>query len=121
MQGTVSGLFLALIPAYVREISPKEINKRGIFGIFGQLFVILGFMGAFGLNTILLESGVGQILRWRLVVSFNFFVILIIIIGIITKIIPESPNSLIPKGKIEDAKTAIGLFHRENVVEEVYQ
>lgn len=54
MQGIVTGLFLALIPAYVREISPKEINKRGIFGIFGQLFVILGFMMSFGLNTILL-------------------------------------------------------------------
>jgi MFS family permease len=88
LQGTVAGLFLALIPVYVREISPKEINKRGIFGIFGQLFVILGFMMSFGLNTILLESGVGQILRWRLVVSLNFFVILIIIIGIVTKIIP---------------------------------
>lgn len=100
IQGTVTGLFLALIPAYVREISPKEINKRGIFGIFGQLFVIIGFMVSFGFNTILLEAGVDQIVRWRIVVSVNFFAILIIIIGIITKLIPESPNSLIPKGKI---------------------
>lgn len=100
MQGTVTGLFLALIPAYVREISPKEINKRGIFGIFGQLFVIIGFMVSFGFNTILLEAGVDQIVRWRIVVSVNFFAILIIIIGIVTKLIPESPNSLIPKGKI---------------------
>lgn len=100
IQGTVTGLFLALIPAYVREISPKEINKRGIFGIFGQLFVIIGFMVSFGFNTILLEAGVDQIVRWRIVVSVNFFAILIIIIGIVTKMIPESPNSLIPKGKI---------------------
>lgn len=91
---------MALIPAYVREISPKEINKRGIFGIFGQLFVIIGFIVSFGFNTILLEAGVDQITRWRIVVSVNFFAILIIIIGIVTKLIPESPNSLIPKGKI---------------------
>lgn len=87
-QGVITGLFLALIPAYVRELSPKEINKRGVFGIFAQLFVILGFMMSFGINTILLESGVDQILRWRLVISLNFFILLIIIIAIVTKFIP---------------------------------
>lgn len=73
-------------------------------------------MGAFGINTILLKTGVDQVLRWRLVISLNFFIILIIIIAIVTKFLPESPNSLIPKGKIKDAKEVIGLFHRENVV-----
>lgn len=75
-----------------------------MFGIFAQLFVILGFMMSFGINTILLEAGVDQVLRWRLVISLNFFVILIIIMAIVTKFLPESPNSLIPKGKIKDAK-----------------
>ncbi len=69
-------------------------------------------MGAFAINTILLEARLDELVRWRIVISLNFFVILIIIIGIITKLIPESPNSLIPKGKIEDAKYVIGLFHR---------
>lgn len=61
-------------------------------------------MVSFGANTIVLKIGADQLLRWRIIISLNFFVILIIIIGIITKIIPESPNSLIPKGKIDDAK-----------------
>ena len=66
-----------------------------MFGIFGQLFVIIGFMVVFGVNNIMLDSNTNQILRWRIVVSFNLIVILIIIIAILTKIIPESPNSLI--------------------------
>ena len=65
---------------------------------------IIGFMVSFGINTILLEAGTDQIVRWRLVISLNFFAILTIIIAIVTKVIPESPNSLIPKGKIDDAK-----------------
>jgi hypothetical protein len=51
----------------------------------------------------------------------NFFAILVIIIGIVTKLIPESPNSLIPKGKIDDAKEVIAMFHRESAVEEVFK
>jgi hypothetical protein len=59
--------------------------------------------------------------RWRLVISLNFFAILVIIIGIVTKLIPESPNSLIPKGKIDDAREVIAMFHRESSVEEVFK
>ncbi len=52
------------------------------------MFVVLGFMLAFGFNTILLESGVEETIRWRIVVSINFFAILTIIISIVTKLIP---------------------------------
>ena len=61
-------------------------------------------MVVFGVNNILLDTNTNQIVRWRVVVSFNYIVILIIIIGVLTKIIPESPNSLILQGKIEEAK-----------------
>lgn len=97
-QGVVTGLFLALIPLYVKEISPKDISKKGIYGVFGQIFVMLGFMVAFGLNTIMLKAHLDEFIRWRIVVSVNFIAILIIIVSILTKFMPESPNSLIIHG-----------------------
>jgi hypothetical protein len=51
----------------------------------------------------------------------NFFPLLAIIIGILTKIIPESPNALILKGEIDEAKEVIAMFHRQSAVEEVFK
>ena len=45
-------------------------------------------MVVFGVNNILLDTNTNQIVRWRVVVSFNYIVILIIIISVLTKIIP---------------------------------
>ncbi len=52
------------------------------------MFVILGFMLSFGFNTIMLKGGLDQIIRWHVVVSVNFFAILIIIISILVKFLP---------------------------------
>ncbi len=45
-------------------------------------------MAAFGFNTVMLKTGVDQIVRWRVVISINFFAILAIMIFIFLNIIP---------------------------------
>lgn len=60
---------------------------------------MLGFVVCFSLSTGMNLNGVDQVLRWHIVVAVDFFAILTVIIGIVTKFIPESPNSLIAKGR----------------------
>lgn len=47
---------MALIPTYIGELAPKELTKKGIFGVFSTLFVIMGVMFAFSLAIILITS-----------------------------------------------------------------
>lgn len=66
----------------------------------------------FGFNTILLKKGVDQMVRWRIIVTANSLPIVILIILVLIKFIPESPHSLILKNRHEEAKKVIGLFHQ---------
>jgi len=66
----------------------------------------------FGYNTILLKKGLDQMVRWRIIVTANSLPIVMLIILILMRFIPESPNSLISKNRHEDAKKVIGIFHQ---------
>jgi ABC-type dipeptide/oligopeptide/nickel transport system permease component len=59
--------------------------------------------------------------RWRIIVTANSLPIVILIILVLIRFIPESPNSLILKNRNEEAKKVIGLFHQSNFIEEIYQ
>lgn len=48
---------MALVPTYIGELAPKELAKKGIFGVFATLFVIMGVMSAFSLGIVLVKSG----------------------------------------------------------------
>lgn len=45
------GHFMTLIPAYISELSPKDVV--GNFKIFNQLFFVLGIFFAYGLGAII--------------------------------------------------------------------
>jgi hypothetical protein len=61
-------------------------------------------MVSFGLNVIFAKSGTSDVLRWRLMISLNFVLMLIIIVCVFLNIIPESPNDCINRGDHEKAK-----------------
>jgi hypothetical protein len=46
---------MAIVPVYVNELSPKQIV--GTFGVFAQLFVVVGVVFAYLLGIILTKSG----------------------------------------------------------------
>jgi MFS family permease len=57
-QGILVGLFLVLVPTFIKELIPIEISKNIIFGVFEKLFFLLGFVLPFSFNTILLKKDI---------------------------------------------------------------
>ncbi len=94
-QGFLVGNFMALIPVYINELSPKDIV--GIFGVYTQLFAMLGLVTVFGFGVILTKSGVEYQVLWRVMFGLDILPICIVIVSCFLGIIPESPNSLIMK------------------------
>jgi MFS family permease len=86
---------MALVPVYINELSPKDIV--GIFGVYTQLFAMLGLVTVFGFGVILTKSGVEYQVLWRVMFGLDILPICIVIVSCFLGIIPESPNSLIMK------------------------
>jgi SP family facilitated glucose transporter-like MFS transporter 9 len=53
LQGIFIGNYMAMVPIYINDLSPKEIV--GSFGVFTNLFVVIGVVAAF-LMAIILTS-----------------------------------------------------------------
>jgi len=87
------------------------------FIIFEKLFVLFGIAFCFGYNTIMLKVKLDEIIRWRIVVTANASPLLILIVLILFKIIPESPISLIKQGNEDEARRVIGYFYPSNMVD----
>ncbi len=87
---------MTLIPAYISELSPKEVV--GNFKVFNQLFFILGVLFAYSLGAILTKSGVPDDIKWRIMFGFNIIVILYLLGNCLLGFIPESPKSFIRRG-----------------------
>jgi MFS family permease len=52
-QGIVSGIWMTFIPAYIGELTPKEIGSR--FGIYPQVAVVLGVLISFTVGMIMTD------------------------------------------------------------------
>ncbi len=87
---------MTLIPAYISELSPKEVV--GNFKVFNQLFFVSGVLFAYSLGTILTKSGVPDHIKWRVMFGVNIIVILYLLCNCLFGFIPESPKSFIRKG-----------------------
>ena len=87
---------MAVIPIYINEISPKQIV--GSFGVYTQLFVTFGLVFGYLIGIILTKAGVPGTDIWRVMWALNLISIITVISGILSKAIPESPNSLIMNG-----------------------
>lgn len=80
------GNFIGLIPAYISELSPKEVV--GNFKVFNQLFFVSGILFAYTLGMILTKSKVDDRFLWRGMFGFNFVMIVFILFNCLVGIVP---------------------------------
>lgn len=113
------GIASVVAPAYIAEISPKQI--RGRLGSLQQLAITLGIFTALLSDALLahIAGGATEALwwglpawRWMFLVGF----IPAIVYGAISLTLPESPRYLLLKGKDVEARTIfIRLWGNEDV------
>jgi MFS transporter, SP family, xylose:H+ symportor len=132
LQGAIAGIFMSFIPAYIGELTPKEIGSR--FGVYPQLSVVLGVLFAYTLGMIitncfnyeslptnvpvpdiLIESWQAEVF-WRVMLGMAALPNLIQLLFVFIGYIPESPSSLILKNRREEARDVLGLFYEEEYV-----
>ena len=115
VQGALVGVFMGLVPVYIREVTPKE--KQGSYGVFTQMFLVVGLVYSFSWGLGLKFSSMGAHTYYRTMCSLNAPFLLLQVICILTGYIPESPNSLIINEKPDEAREVIGMFTAEEQVE----
>lgn len=101
------GIASVIAPAYIAEISPKQI--RGRLGSLQQLAITLGIFTALLSDALLanIAGGADQHLWWGLAAwrwMFLVGVIPAVVYGAISLTLPESPRYLLLKGKDAEAK-----------------
>lgn len=65
----------------------------------------------------MLKLKLDEMIRWRIVITANVSLLLLLIVLILFKIIPESPISLIKEGNEEEARRVIGYFYPSDMVD----
>jgi sugar porter (SP) family MFS transporter len=103
--GLAIGGSSVLAPVYIAEISPPE--RRGMLVGFFQLSIVLGILGAY-VSNFLIGLGSGGELAWRLKLGVAA-VPALIFLGLMVRI-PQSPRWLFHRGRIPEAREAIGTL-----------
>lgn len=91
-------MYMAITPVYIKELCPKAVI--GNFGVFTQLYVAVGLVIAYGIGLILVETNVGPDAFYHIMVSVIAVIQIFQSIMFLIDYVPESPNSLLAKGKI---------------------
>lgn len=66
-QGFFVGNYMAIIPIYINEIAPKQVMAS--YGVFTQLFVVIGIIFSYGMGLIFNAVGLSAFLFYRLMVG----------------------------------------------------
>ncbi|KAL8400913.1 hypothetical protein RB594_001080 [Gaeumannomyces avenae] len=100
------GLISALIPLYQSETAPKWI-RGAIVGAY-QLSITIGLLLAAVVNNAThLHTDTGS---YRIPIAVQFAWSIILIVGML--LLPDTPRFLIKRGKVEEAKAALGKLRR---------
>ncbi|KNA22138.1 hypothetical protein SOVF_036640 [Spinacia oleracea] len=86
-------------PVYLSEVAPPK--WRGAFNTGFQFFIAIGVVIANSIN----YATKNQTWGWRLSLGLAIIPATIIILGIL--LIPDTPNSLVERGKMEEAKKTL--------------
>jgi MFS family permease len=108
---------MAIVPIYINEIVPKQIV--GSFGVFTQLFVVIALVVSYGIGLILNALDAAPFVFYRIMVGLNAITIIVQSILLIINYVPESPNSLIAKNRIEEAREVIAQFTVSQYVDSI--
>ena len=86
VQGMFSGVCLAMTSIYIREITPKQIV--GSFGVFSQLFALIGMVFAYAIGLILDAADADATTFFHTIVTVNLFFVLLQSLLLIIDYIP---------------------------------
>jgi MFS family permease len=109
--GLAIGTLSCVVPMYVSEVAPKAL--RGFCGTLWQLNITLGILLANAVNWAF--AGSNQTLnswRWALGIQCAFSILLLTLVIFI----PESPRSLVARGKSEEARRILNKLRPTIVV-----
>ena len=95
-QGVFVGNYLAIIPIYINELSPKQII--GSIGGLTNIMIIIGIIFSYGIGLAMKDNANNEAF-YRIMVTMPAFFIIVQSLALILNFIPESPNSLIKKNK----------------------
>lgn len=96
------GIASLISPLYIAEVSPPQI--RGRLVALQQLAIVLGILGAFSSNSLILHTELSDAAKWRWMLAVGAFPALAFLILIVP--VPESPRWLCRQG-LEDAARAV--------------
>lgn len=115
LSGLAIGTGSILVPLILTEISWTEI--RGSIGVLNQLFVTVGILLAFVVNS--LFANVSDNLNWRIEFGMTCFPPFVhLVLALILKV--ESPRWLLMKGDLEGAKQMLRkLRSKDNVNQDI--
>lgn len=90
-------------PLYIAEISPPRI--RGMLVALQQLAIVLGILGAFFSNSLVLHTALDDAAKWRWMFAIGAFPAVLFLFLILP--VPESPRWLTKQGLTERARTIL--------------
>lgn len=85
-QGVFVGNYMAITPIYIDELAPKQVV--GSFGVFTQLFVVVGICTSYSLGLILTSIGADPFVYYRVMVTTNAITIIAQSILLLVNYIP---------------------------------
>ena len=98
------GIASLVSPLYIAEISPPRI--RGMLVALQQLAIVLGILGAFFTNSLVLGTSLADHDKWRWMFGLGAFPALAFL-GLILPV-PESPRWLTKQGLPDQARAILG-------------
>jgi MFS family permease len=99
IQGIIVGAYMAFVPLYINEVTPYDL--RGTEAMLSMIGIVLGVVLDYAFKVIFVKTNANYELFWRFIFTFTAVPCIIQVIAILTGFMPESPMSLIQKGKIE--------------------
>lgn len=100
--GLAIGGSSVLAPVYITEVAPPE--RRGMLVGFFQLSIVLGILGAYVSNFLIVQAVDGE-LAWRLKLGIAAAPALLFLVLMLR--VPQSPRWLFHRGRTTEAKEAI--------------
>lgn len=97
------GIASLVSPLYIAEISPPRI--RGRLVALQQLAIVLGILGAFFSNSLVLKTAMADAAKWRWMLALGVFPAGLFFVLILP--IPESPRWLTKQGLKEKARAIL--------------